>query len=438
MAHAPAPARPKAPAVHRAAPARPNPLLDPTRMLSGRSLQDAATSLTNLQINPQVSALAQQIAANNRQAQAATDRVGGFYNQFGQQAQQAVGQQRSIADATNSTLANIAGDTQRQIGQAGQAQQQGMQGLASTGLDGGSLARLSSEIAAQQGNAAQQGQAYRSFGAAQGGNWQGLTAGEQGVGASRATDALQQLSNAFAQANAAPEQKIADLQASRGDLQAKNIGALRDSERNYGISTATLGLNTQKLAETTANDTANRQLSAQKFNIDTAMKDRQFQLDTQKYGQTVARDNYQRAHGLGPYKPAAASRGTGTKGLTTTQMNNAFGQIDQARSAINAIRQQVPSMTTQQVRQALTNGYFIGNVNGRPTRLSVPKINGGGYGNFANSAMDLAYNGYLSPANVNALHQSGLLIHGRYQLTPPRTVAPAQGLGLTGRSPFGG
>ena len=436
MAHAPAPARPKAPAVHRAAPARPNPLFDPSQILSGRSLQDAATSLTNLQINPQVSALAQQIAANNRQGQAATDRVGGFYNQFGQQAQQEVGQQRSIADATNSTLAGIASDAQQRIGAAGQAQQQQMQGLASTGLDGGSLARLSSEIAAQQGNAAQQGQAYRSFGAAQGGNWQGLTAGEQGVGASRATDALQQLSNAFAQANAAPEQKIADLQASRGDLQAKNIGALRDSERNYGISTATLGLNTQKLAESTANDAANRQLSAQKFNIDTAMKDRQFQLDTQKYGLTVARDNYQRAHGLGPYKPSAA--GTGTKGLTTAQMNNAFGQIDQARSAINAIRQQAPQITTQQVRQALTNGYYMAKVNGRVTRLSVPKISGGGYGNFVNSAMDLAYNGYLSPANVNALHQSGLLIHGRYQLTPPRTVAPAQGLGLTGRSPFGG
>src|SRR5262249_25136385 len=68
----------------------------------------------------------------------------------------------------------------------------------------------------------------------------------------QATDDLRQLANAFAQQNADTRAKKAELISQRGDLMAKNVGALRDSERNYQLAVGTLGLNQQKLAADTA------------------------------------------------------------------------------------------------------------------------------------------------------------------------------------------
>lgn len=410
-------------------------LSDPSTPLTGRGLLAAAKALTRLEVAPQANGLRQQIRDTNQQGAAVQQRVGDYYRQFGLLAGAAVGDQQAASDRTNAALKAITDQAQGAIATAGDDATARTQAMADRGLDGGAFARLAAETAAQRQLASQYGQASRTSGALQGGNYEGLTATAKTIGAQRGQESLGQVANAFARQNETPLAKLADLRGQRGALLTKNVGALRQAERDYQLAAGTLGLNQQKAAADVANDRANRRLRASEFDMNRAMKDRQFRLDVQKVGLTDARDRYQREHGLGPYKPATGAR---AKKLTPTQVNEAFGQIDQARSTIANIRQQAPSMTTQQIRQALTNGYYLGNVDGRTTRLSVPKIKGGGYGAYVNSAMDLALNGYLSPANITALHRAGLLIHGRYKTTAPKTVPPMQGLGLTGRSPFGG
>src|SRR5262249_41896362 len=122
--------------------AKTNPLYDPSQGLRGSSLKSAARSLTNIQTKPAISQLARQIANTNRQAAAAENRVGGFYTQFGQQAQQALQQQGQIANQTNQALQGIADQTQQQIGQYGQQAQDRLRPLQQTGLDGGAFGRL--------------------------------------------------------------------------------------------------------------------------------------------------------------------------------------------------------------------------------------------------------------------------------------------------------
>jgi hypothetical protein len=390
-----------------------NPVYDPTRTLQGSSLKKAARTLTNLETRPQISALARQIAQTNRQAQQVGNQTGGYFTQLGDQARQALQAQQGATGRLNATLAGIGQNTQDQIESAGQGAQATLGPLQQRGLDGGSLDRLAQELAAQKSLASQNSQAFQSAGATQGANYEGLTGNQMGVGALRGQERLSELANAFAQATVEPRAKRAELLSSQGALMAKNVGALRDSERNYGLAQATLGLNTQKAAADATTDRARLRQSARQFSVQQARLERQFRLDEQKFGLDVAKNNYQRRNKIGPY-----SSGGGRRPLTSSQRNAAYDQIDQAKSAVATL--QARGLTTAQIRQALTTGSFQAqDENGEPLRISAPRVDGGGYGTFVNAAMDLAIRGRLSPANVKALHRYGLKVRGRYDYQTP-------------------
>ena len=401
------------------------PIYNPLQPLQGRTLKQAAGALTNLEIRPQVSMLSRQIANINRQGQQVQDRTNDYYTNLGQFGAQAQQGQRSATDRLNSTLAGIGQNTQAQLAGFGQQAQGAMQSQAANGLDGGSWDMLAREVAAQQGLAAQGSEASRTLGATQGSNWEGLSSAIAQTDAMRGRERLGEIANVFGQAAAEPMAKKADLLSSRGSLFTRNLGALRDSEREYSMGIQALGLQGAQAAADAAGDRADRRLRARQFSIETAMKDANFQLDLQKFGLDAARDNYQRSHGLGPYRAGARS---GARPLNRDQVNAAFADIDAARTAVDQLRRQ--GLGTGAIRQALANGYYPlygKDANGRRTMrtLSVPRV---GDRVLVNAAMDLAVLGHLSPANVRALHRFGLKIRGRYRYLKGHQQ-PAGGVG---------
>lgn len=393
------------------------PLYDPSQPLTGRSLLAAAKALTRLEVAPQAAGLRRQIGDTNAQAQAAETRIGDYYRQLGALAGTSVTDQQATSDRTNAALKAITDQTQGTITAAGDDATARTQAMADRGLDGGAFARLAAETAAQRQVASQYGQAARTSGALQGGDYEGLTGTAAAIGASRGRESLSQVANAFARQNETPLAKLAELRGQRGALLTKNVGALREGERNYELARGTLGLNQAKAASDVASDAANRRLSLRKFSIETAMKDRQFRLDVQKLGLDVAKDKYQRDHGLGSYRPAASRRRSG--GITTNQANGYYAEITKAKGVAQQLQRQ--GFGTGEIRQAMANGYYIVSLrnedgtprvdrNGVPMqqRYYVPRVDGGGTGAFANAAMDLVFRRGLSSANVRALHQLGL------------------------------
>lgn len=429
--------RAAAPKGHAPRGARPNPIYDPMQTLSGHSLKQAANALTDLEIRPQISALAQQIAASQRQGRAVQDQTAGYFRDLGAQAQQAYANQQAASQRLNSTLQGIGDQTQQQIGAAGQTAQGQLAPLQAKGLDGGSFASLAREIAAQQGLAATNAQTFRTQGAQQGANYEGLTANQMATGALRGQERLGQIANAFAQQQAPLVQREADVQASRGATFVKNLGSLRNSERSYNMSLQTLGLNTQKAADTTAYNQAK---------LNQAALDRQARTTAAADRSALDRASFLARWGITPEglaklpnpgqwlrqnSPYYTSRRGANGGLSLSARNSAYAQIDAAKSAIASLRNQTGGrLTTQQIRQILTTGSLrTQDTNGRTVMLTAPRIKGGGYGTFANAAMDLALNGYLSPANVRALHQAGLLVGGKYRYlkgynAPPGGTGP--------------
>jgi hypothetical protein len=124
--------------------------------------------------------------------------------------------------------------------------------------------------------------------------------------------------------------QASDLTKEISRLQGVNI-SIAQSNRSYDAAAQKLGIsaaNTQSLintrAATTATGRQNANTNSTKAANDQMNKDRTFQLDQAKYGDAVAKDIYQRDHGLGGYKPSASGA---TKPLGTTAQNALYNKI---------------------------------------------------------------------------------------------------------------
>jgi hypothetical protein len=114
-AKAPAPTKTKAPAPV----ANPfsNPIYDPSQQLSGKPLYNAVQAETNLQYNPTINQLTQQIGQNTRQGAAAQQQTAGYFNQLGQYGQDAANRVNAIGQGLNTTLQGIGQGTQSSLDQ---------------------------------------------------------------------------------------------------------------------------------------------------------------------------------------------------------------------------------------------------------------------------------------------------------------------------------
>jgi hypothetical protein len=248
----------------------PSPLLNPAQSLSGQALLNAANQLANVQVNPALTELSKQIAANNAQTTGTINQAGGFYNQLEPYVQAGANQQGQIASGLNTTLAGIGNDTQGQLAGIGQGAQASLAKYAPQG-DGGlsnaATADLAAQIARQQGYAAQQSGTARAFGATQGANYQGLGTSQLGTYGLQGQEALKGIAQSGTVKNEPLVSKIAGLQQQKGALVATDLGKLRQQEVANNVARAGLGLKQQGLNTTAANDAARIQTAIRGQNV---------------------------------------------------------------------------------------------------------------------------------------------------------------------------
>jgi hypothetical protein len=205
--------------------------------------------------------LARQLAQNDRQTAGAEGLTGGYFQQLGKQPQSGVDQTGQIASGLNSTLTGIGNDTQSRLQGIGQDQMASLRKYTpageGAGLNTGAMGSLATEIARQQGLAAQNAGTYRAFGAQSGANLNQLAASNLGTFALRGQETLGKIGQAGQLKNAPLSSKIAALQASKGGLLATALGKLRQQEIANSISKAGILTKEQIAALNAQTSTAN-------------------------------------------------------------------------------------------------------------------------------------------------------------------------------------
>jgi len=389
---APAPAKAAAPAAKSAAPAAStnqwsNPLYQPTATLSGKSLSDAATALTNATYDPVISQYQQQIANRTQQGAAAQQQAAGYFNQLGQYAQSAVDKANSIGADLNTTLQSIGQGTQSALTQfAQQAAPQALQSLEAQGLGGGATQQLASQLAGLQSTAAQEQQARQSYGATVSSAASQRAAGMLGAYALGGQAALGKIGEATQQALTPMETNLTSEQAKKAAAFGTNLQALRQQQFNNLVAQSGLNIKQATLQNTITQDVANRtsrekiaagvQAGANarsKASIDAAWARNQANITSREKAAA---------------QKAAAKGSTGagaTKPLTLSENNSYWGTVAKGISAIGVARSQNygwPAIRTELL-----------------TKLNDLQ---------ARAAVELWQYHYLSPGTAQQLHGSGV------------------------------
>ena len=388
------PAKPVAPAPARTATTKTtttnqwsNPLYQPTATLSGKSLSDAATALTNATYDPVISQYQQQIANRTQQGAAAQQQAAGYFNQLGQYAQSAVDKANSIGADLNTTLQSIGQGTQSALTQfAQQAAPQALQSLEAQGLGGGATQQLASQLAGLQSTAAQEQQARQSYGATVSSAASQRAAGMLGAYALGGQAALGKIGEATQQALTPMETNLTSEQAKKAAAFGTNLQALRQQQFNNLVAQSGLNIKQATLQNTITQDVANRtsrekiaagvQAGANarsKASIDAAWARNQANITSREKAAA---------------QKAAAKGSTGagaTKPLTLSENNSYWGTVAKGISAIGVARSQNygwPAIRTELL-----------------TKLNDLQ---------ARAAVELWQYHYLSPGTAQQLHGSGV------------------------------
>jgi len=127
------------------------------------------------------------------------------------------------------------------------------------------------------------------------------------------------------------DKDMRELQADKGAFRTQYKADARESERKNNLTLAAFGLDQDKAAADVqlkraaqqsldSDRTTDNRRQRRQDRIDKRENDRGYQLDLDKFGAATAKDNYQRKHGLGPYKPSADTDKDGKPKLTPAQI----------------------------------------------------------------------------------------------------------------------
>lgn len=384
-----------------------NPLLNPNQTLSGPTLLAAAKALTNAQTQGPLTELAKQVAASNQHTAGTASATSGYFNHLGQFVQSGVNQEGQIGAGLNQTLQGIGAQTQGTLGAIGQNAQQSMlryspQSDAQHSLAQPGLGSLASEIARQQGLAAQSSGAFRNAGAVQGANYQGLAASNLGSFAQQGQQDLKGIAQAGVLANEPINAKIANLNATKGSLLASNEGKLRQQEINNSLSAG--ALNVKQNAITSANTRSSNSIAAANSRSANSIAAANYRAQLSQAGatsRTVTRGIISAAN------KAAAAVGkppiytpTGVKVATSGFQQRSFGQINTLQTLIKEGQQH--GLSEAQIRQGLADG----GPKGTGTKYDPALVD---------AAYALDGYGYLTPKQITGLNNLGLIVGGRYK-----------------------
>jgi hypothetical protein len=323
-----------------------NPLYNPASPLSGHSLIEGARTLSGLDVNPQLQAIDRASSSAQTQGQAVIDRAGGYYHDLAGKAADAVAREQALAGELGTNLKGIGDQAQATTQQAGDEQAQRQAADAAVrggGLGGGADEQLAAERAAESSRAATDAGAFKSAGALQGSNYSSLAnMGSIGT-AQRGTEQLGQLSTGLANSLAKLRSQRQDVASSRGAETVKQLLGLRQGEFNNLATGAGLQLKASDIAQQAAQARSVARLGEAKL-TEQAKRDHLAHLD-RRYQAALAHgdragalalkreiSDYQKAHGLGPFKPG--SSGSGGKG---GGKNEAQGAVKTRANIFNAI-----------------------------------------------------------------------------------------------------
>lgn len=407
-----------------------NPLLNPNATLSGNALLQAAKGLASAQTQPAIQQLLQEIAQNNRQSTGAENLTGGYFNQLGQQAQQGLTAEQGIQSGLNSQLQGLQGQENSQLQGIGNNAMASLQSHIPAGDYGaaGSSA-LASEIARQQGLAAQNQGAANVLGAQQGANYSGLAASNLGTFGLKGQEDLNQIAQAGQVKNLPLTQKIGQENAAYGADLSTAIGKLRQQEITNQATDAGLGIKQQTANATTANantnaknaatNVAKAQTSQQSANT-TAQNDA-FQNNPGAVG-SKAWTNVQNSQGKAwsdnpnaVGSPAwARTKTTGaagspgaTKPLTANEQNTWYRSMSQVEQLVKD--GQAKGLSEAQIKANLQDGA-------NPSKKSFDAT-------MIEATYELEGWGHITPQTAAALHGMGL--RGGTFNGAPIKVAPA-------------
>jgi hypothetical protein len=428
-------------------------LNDPTTPLAGANLAGIAQKIVNGQYDPQTADLNRQGSQAVAQGAQAVKTTGGIYDQIAkyqtaaltrQNAQQAAGAQATAGLATAASGQVDAAAEQQRAQAARDAQVRG------TGLDGGSLADLAGRVATAKDSIAQRGQIAGDSLAA---NAQTNNAVLGGIGAATQQhrgETQTNIGNATRGTLADLASKRQGVELAKGGAYADDLMKLRQQATDEYYTSAGLGLKSSVANQDAALKTASLKQSAkdkaagratttanQKASRDA--QNRKWGRTINKYGVTNqawyqwGKSDAGKAKRAEAMKAAKASGGKGAKGkspfVAPAAQNTAKDTIDGAVTLIKQYRAQ--HMSDAQIRRALITGVPADKKAGTQAIKAVPK-------DLLNSAMDVAVLGYLSPANITALHNRGIKVKRLGYPTRPTPSGVADQVDAAIPARFGG
>lgn len=423
-------------------------LYDPTQILSGQNLGNAAQSIADAQTVGPISELAKQIASNNQDSAGIQKQDFGYYMQLAKDAQDYVNGIPAAGLQQAAAMKGINDQTQSQLGQIGSEAQKGL-GMY-PGQGGQANQDLAALTAQQKGIATLNQQAANNLGATTFNN--NLNAAKQqqasiGLGGQ---ERISQVALAGQRANEPLNAKIAGLQASKGALKATAIGQLRQAERNYLVAQQGLGLKSQANNITELKNLTDAKLKIRGQDLTRRGQDvtlhgqaLQHATDEERIAAEIRGQNITSKRDLLNYtlgseslaekthndqatqlyhqmelnlRAAQARGGKGPKPLSTFQNNTAWTKIGEVQNAITHLQQ---------------NGIKDkkGNVTNRhPTGAQIRQLLGQGYHpEFVEAAFELLGWGGLTGQTAKALHSMGIRggsfrgkpVQIRHRVAPP-------------------
>jgi hypothetical protein len=420
-------------------------LNDPTTPLAGANLAGIAQKIVNGQYDPQTAALDHQGSQAVAQGAQAIKTTGGIYDQIAKYQTAALNQQNAQQAAGAQATAGLASAASGQVDAA--AMQQRAQAardaqIRGTGLDGGSLDALAARVATAKDSIGQRGQIAGDNLAA---NAQTNNAVLGGIGAAtqqHGGESQVNIGNATRGTLADLASKRQGVATAKGGAYADDLMKLRQQATDEYYTSAGLGLKStaqtndvaakkaarthdtnqaaKDRATTTANQKASRDAQNRKWGRTVIQKYGVTNAQWYQWGKTPAGLKKREA----AIAAAKASGGKGPKGkspfVPIATQNAAKDTIDGARSLIAQLK--AAGHSQAEIRATLLTGQPADKKTNQPLIKPVNK-------DYLNAAMDLAYLGGLSPANVTALRRRGIKVKqlGYGKPKDPGTVATSVG-----------
>jgi CRISPR/Cas system CMR-associated protein Cmr5 small subunit len=393
-----------------------NPLYDPSATLSGRALKRTAEAMTRTQVTPQRRALEAQRRDVTGQDKALVTRADSYYRTMADQQANAIATQKALQERVGQQVQAASDQSKAAIDQAStEASGAVAKAQALTGVDAGVNQRVATEAQAAKSNQALQAGQSAATAAGAAGNYQGLQGTLSQARQLQGGEVRGALLKRAQSDRSKITQQIADLKAQTGDLNLKNVTALRQAGFENKVTVAGLGLKQADLQSKAQQAAANRKLAKQKAAQVERQNKRQARLT--RRGQDVTAGNSRRStattrrgQDLSHQDRQAAQRNKGKpKGAKETASSHSLkNKIDNAKSSIASYRAQ--GLTGPQITK-------------RARKAGIPPV-------VLNAARDLEYLGYLSGPNIAALRRAGVRIPREWLRKPKRSKSAGA---LTGR-----